>query len=141
MTLQHGTTMGLILLGVFVAGCKGAGNATPTDPYVPPANVALAESAAASPQPGPAGSLTPRPAAPLGGQQYCPVTGAKLGSMGEPVPVDVGGRTVYVCCAGCVEKLRSNSQADAPPPQARRDVTPSYDSSTGGGGCSGGHCH
>ena len=43
-------------------------------------------------------------------QQYCPVTGAKLGSMGPPVPVLVGGQTVYVCCAGCVEKIERNPE-------------------------------
>lgn len=41
-------------------------------------------------------------------QGTCPVTGAKLGSMGEPVPVTVRGRVVYVCCAGCVNKLLAN---------------------------------
>lgn len=38
-------------------------------------------------------------------QEFCPVTGARLGSMGDPVPVTVGGKVVYVCCAGCVNKL------------------------------------
>lgn len=41
-------------------------------------------------------------------QGTCPVTGAKLGSMGEPVPVTVRGKVVYVCCAGCVNKLLAN---------------------------------
>jgi YHS domain-containing protein len=43
-------------------------------------------------------------------QQYCPVTGNKLGSMGPPVAVEIAGRTVYVCCAGCVEKLKQDPQ-------------------------------
>jgi len=43
-------------------------------------------------------------------RQYCPVTGNKLGSMGPPVAVEVAGRTVYVCCAACVEKLKQNPQ-------------------------------
>ena len=33
-------------------------------------------------------------------QQVCPVTGARLGSMGDPVKVHVKGRTVFLCCAG-----------------------------------------
>ncbi len=41
-------------------------------------------------------------------QQTCPVTGKKLGSMGPPIPVTVLGRTVYVCCEGCVETLKRN---------------------------------
>jgi Cu(I)/Ag(I) efflux system membrane fusion protein len=42
-------------------------------------------------------------------QQVCPVTKAKLGSMGEPIAVEVEGGKVWVCCAGC-------------PPQLKRDV-------------------
>ncbi len=34
-------------------------------------------------------------------QAVCPVTGAKLGSMGDPVAVQADGQTVYLCCAGC----------------------------------------
>ncbi|MHB1033397.1 MAG: hypothetical protein ACYC35_03300 [Pirellulales bacterium] len=39
-------------------------------------------------------------------QQVCPVTGAKLGSMGDPIKVLVGDHPVYLCCAGCVAKVR-----------------------------------
>ena len=39
-------------------------------------------------------------------QGFCPVTGEPLGSMGPPVAVAVDGKTVYVCCEGCVEPLR-----------------------------------
>jgi len=48
--------------------------------------------------------------APGARQTTCPVTDAQLGSMGAPVPVEVDGRTVYVCCAGCVEELRENPE-------------------------------
>lgn len=42
-------------------------------------------------------------------QGICPVTGGKLGSMGEPVRVDlVGGRSLFVCCEGCIAKVRAN---------------------------------
>jgi Cu(I)/Ag(I) efflux system membrane fusion protein len=48
------------------------------------------------------------PAAPKPDQQQtCPVTGAKLGSMGEPVLVDVDGRKVWTCCSGCPPKLKA----------------------------------
>jgi len=40
-----------------------------------------------------------------GGQKTCPVTDEPLGSMGPPVPVTVKGRTIYVCCQGCVETV------------------------------------
>lgn len=43
-----------------------------------------------------------------GGQQFCPVTGKKLGSMGTPVPVTIRDRTIYVCCNGCVEEVMSD---------------------------------
>jgi hypothetical protein len=41
-------------------------------------------------------------------QATCPVTGAKLGSMGEPFPVEVGGRKVWLCCTGCESKLKDD---------------------------------
>lgn len=59
--------------------------------------------------PTPAGVSPPAaPAARFGGQVRCPVTGEELGSMGEPVPVTVGGRTVYVCCRGCVKRAEAD---------------------------------
>jgi Cu(I)/Ag(I) efflux system membrane fusion protein len=41
-------------------------------------------------------------------QKVCPVTGAKLGSMGEPVPVEVEGKKVWTCCAACPPKVKAN---------------------------------
>jgi Cu(I)/Ag(I) efflux system membrane fusion protein len=40
-------------------------------------------------------------------QKVCPVTGAKLGSMGDPVAVAVQGRTVWTCCDACTPKLKA----------------------------------
>jgi Cu(I)/Ag(I) efflux system membrane fusion protein len=40
------------------------------------------------------------------GPAICPVTKFRLGSMGAAVRVEVGGRSVWVCCEGCVPKLR-----------------------------------
>ncbi|MDA8562841.1 hypothetical protein N9L06_00150 [Mariniblastus sp.] len=38
-------------------------------------------------------------------QGICPVTGAKLGSMGDPIKVKVGEKEVaFLCCKGCVGK-------------------------------------
>nr|WP_168221863.1 efflux RND transporter periplasmic adaptor subunit [Aquisphaera giovannonii] len=51
--------------------------------------------------------LAPAPPAPRE-QATCPVTGLKLNSMGGPVPVEVAGRTLSVCCPGCVPKLESD---------------------------------
>ncbi len=38
-------------------------------------------------------------------QKVCPVTGAKLGSMGKPVRTDAAGHPVFLCCAGCEDKI------------------------------------
>ncbi|HWE40276.1 MAG TPA: efflux RND transporter periplasmic adaptor subunit [Isosphaeraceae bacterium] len=40
-------------------------------------------------------------------QQICPVTGLKLGSMGDPIRVEVQGRSVWVCCPACPAKLKA----------------------------------
>jgi Cu(I)/Ag(I) efflux system membrane fusion protein len=37
----------------------------------------------------------------------CPVSGLRLGSMGPAVHVDVGGRTVALCCRACIPELKS----------------------------------
>jgi Cu(I)/Ag(I) efflux system membrane fusion protein len=38
-------------------------------------------------------------------QKVCPVTGAKLGSMGPPIRATADGQTVLLCCSGCQDKL------------------------------------
>ena len=43
-------------------------------------------------------------------QRTCPVTGKLLGSMGEPPKVLVEGREVFLCCAACEDRLRSDPQ-------------------------------
>jgi membrane fusion protein, copper/silver efflux system len=40
-------------------------------------------------------------------QKNCPVTEARLGSMGDPIPVQVEGRKVWTCCAACPPKLKA----------------------------------
>lgn len=37
-------------------------------------------------------------------QKICPVTGEALGSMGEPLKVQVGEQVAYLCCKGCQGK-------------------------------------
>jgi Cu(I)/Ag(I) efflux system membrane fusion protein len=41
-------------------------------------------------------------------QKVCPVTNAKLGSMGDPVPVDVDGKKLWTCCDACPPKVKAN---------------------------------
>jgi hypothetical protein len=45
---------------------------------------------------------------PYGGQKTCPVLGEDLASMGDPIPVQVKGQTIYVCCNGCVNKVKKD---------------------------------
>jgi Cu(I)/Ag(I) efflux system membrane fusion protein len=40
-------------------------------------------------------------------QQDCPVTRAKLGSMGQPLAVEVEGGKVWTCCKACPPKLKA----------------------------------
>jgi Cu(I)/Ag(I) efflux system membrane fusion protein len=40
-------------------------------------------------------------------QRNCPVTTLKLGSMGDPVAVEVDGRKVWTCCPACAPKLKA----------------------------------
>lgn len=40
----------------------------------------------------------------------CPVSGKKLGSMGDPVVERIGGREVRFCCSMCVAKFREESK-------------------------------
>ncbi|MDA1051260.1 MAG: efflux RND transporter periplasmic adaptor subunit [Planctomycetota bacterium] len=43
-------------------------------------------------------------------QKICPVTGAKLGSMGQPIRASVGERIVFLCCAGCPDLLKQDPE-------------------------------
>ncbi len=47
-------------------------------------------------------------AAAIARQKICPVSGKQLGSMGDPVAVNVNGQTVYACCDGCVDTIKAN---------------------------------
>lgn len=38
----------------------------------------------------------------------CPVSGEKLGGMGDPVIENINGREVRFCCAGCIAKYKAN---------------------------------
>lgn len=44
-------------------------------------------------------------------QKMCPVQDKPLGSMGVPVKVDVKGRPVYLCCAGCEGAVEEDPDA------------------------------
>ena len=44
----------------------------------------------------------------LEGQTHCPVTGLKLGAMGEPVAAEYRGQTVKFCCAACAPRFAAD---------------------------------
>lgn len=41
-------------------------------------------------------------------QRTCPVMGSTLGEHGTPVKVSLEGRSVFVCCRGCIDKVKGN---------------------------------
>lgn len=41
-------------------------------------------------------------------QEICPVTMQKLGSMGDPVPVDLKEGKVWTCCGACTDKVEKS---------------------------------
>lgn len=43
-------------------------------------------------------------------QRVCPVSDEPLGSMGTPIKMEVNGKSVFICCDGCREKLMANSE-------------------------------
>ena len=43
-------------------------------------------------------------------QGICPVTDEALGSMGAPIKVLIGDQAIYVCCEGCISKVRKNPE-------------------------------
>lgn len=61
-----------------------------------------------------------KPEALIAWQGICPVTNLKLGSMGPPLPVDVASQTIFICCQGCEDKLKTSPEKYlerlAPPP-------------------------
>jgi hypothetical protein len=97
--------MGSIYVGGSSGGSTG-GVVRPTTPADEGATVAAAMS-----------QLPPADRKAAEAQGRCPVLGGRLGLMGVPVKVDLGGgRAVFVCCKSCIAK------AKAAPEKALRDV-------------------
>lgn len=40
-------------------------------------------------------------------QKVCPVMDEPLGSMGQPVKLMVGGKPMFLCCKGCIKKVKA----------------------------------
>jgi len=44
-------------------------------------------------------------------QKVCPVGGGPLGGMGIPIKVELeGGKSAFVCCAGCADPLKDDPE-------------------------------
>ena len=43
-------------------------------------------------------------------QKICPVMKTPLGSMGDPIKVDVNGTPIFICCEGCRSKLLADPE-------------------------------
>ncbi len=52
-------------------------------------------------------ALQSKPVRTAAEQEICPVTRAKLGSMGEPLSVEVHHEKVWLCCDGCTDKIQA----------------------------------
>ena len=57
--------------------------------------------------PPPATRATEVDAAAIAAQKLCPVMDEPLGSMGVPWKVPVAGGSVFVCCKGCIKRVRA----------------------------------
>jgi len=44
-------------------------------------------------------------------QKICPITGARLGSMGVPPKIELNGRPLFLCCKGCEGKAKADPAA------------------------------
>ncbi|MCA9150494.1 MAG: hypothetical protein KDA92_14385 [Planctomycetales bacterium] len=85
-------------VGVLLAGISGCGGGSET--ATPPAS-----SSANPDEPPGLAELSAEDHQLALAQAICPVSKAKLGSMGAPPKVDVDGREVFICCEGCREEL------------------------------------
>jgi Cu(I)/Ag(I) efflux system membrane fusion protein len=90
----------------YFGASASAGNAAPTAPST---SNRPAAGAAASGTDGLA-LLEPADQVLATKQKVCPVTKKPLGSMGKPVKVAIQGRTVFLCCEGCEDRLQANPE-------------------------------
>jgi YHS domain-containing protein len=43
-------------------------------------------------------------------QHTCPVSGEVLDSMGKPFKVSAEGKTIFLCCEGCLQQFKENPE-------------------------------
>jgi YHS domain-containing protein len=101
MFQSHGLLSWAIIVGAAVA-LGGCGDRSAQEKQRPAADIPSADAAQ-----GMAG-LSDADTAAAKKQRICPVSGEVLGAMGKPYKVTIQGRTVFLCCPGCEEKLRND---------------------------------
>ncbi len=103
-----GTPVKLMLDGkpAFVC-CKGCTSDAQEDPKATLAKVEKLKKATAE-----LAKLSPEERASAEGQKYCAIAkGSFLGAMGAPIKLELEGKPVYLCCAGCVAKAKADPKA------------------------------
>jgi hypothetical protein len=103
-TFMKRTSLYAMLSLTFVAclaltGCKEEPAEVPAEPKAETAATMVEEP-----------KLTPEEQALAAAQKVCPVTGEPLDSMGGPIKVVLGDRTLFVCCEGCIDELKANAE-------------------------------
>jgi hypothetical protein len=88
----------IMIVGSLLAGC-GAKPSTPPTSTKSPLESEVSNALA---------KLSPEDRAQAETQKICPVSKEPLGSMGEPIKVTVDGRSLFVCCEGCIDDLKAN---------------------------------
>ena len=95
------TRLNPALGSTFIGGSGGHARGSvmrPTTPDEPDAKVAAAFA-----------QLLPEERKQAEAQEWCPVLGGRLGLMGKPIKVDIGGgSSVFVCCDGCTASAKAD---------------------------------
>jgi hypothetical protein len=106
--LRSLSLVALLAVGAFVfVGCsREPADSSPA----PAASDTAADEASPSDVPDAFAALSEEDRAAAMAQQVCPVSDEELGSMGTPIKVTVNGRDVFLCCAGCKDKLLADPE-------------------------------
>jgi hypothetical protein len=94
----------IAFLGIACFAAAGCSKPDPAD--VPSEPKAETSESAATEEP----KLSDADQALADAQKVCPVTDEALDSMGGPIKVVLGDRTVFVCCEHCIDELKANSE-------------------------------
>jgi len=100
------------------SGSKGATNSVTTARPTTPENIDGKLNAALA-------KLLPADRALAEQQRFCPVLkNSRLGSMGTPIKLDVGGQPVFICCPGCKQSALADPKTTLERVQASRGRQP-----------------